>query len=140
MLIRDYRDSDRTSCAAVYERAWNGLFPGTRRSISPEQLEFETNGERMLVAELNGEILGFASYWEPDSFLHHLHVDPDYQGQGIGTALLRRVGLLGTGKMSLKCQTANFGARRFYSHHGFVESDERGEDEFGAWVRLTRDE
>jgi len=132
MLIRDYRESDRTGCAAVYERAWNGLSLGAPRSISPEQLEFETSGERLLVAELNDEILGFASYWEPDSFLHHLHVDPDYQRQGIGTALLSRVGLLGAGGMSLKCQTANFGARRFYSHHGFVESEERGEDEFGA--------
>lgn len=83
--------------------------------------------------------LGFASIWEPDSFLHHLHVDPSYQRQGIGTALLQRAAQLVPSGIGLKCQTQNLGALRFYANHGFTESDERGQDQYGEWVRLDRE-
>ena len=137
MLIREFRRSDLKGCAAIYERAWNRALPAAQRSIPPEQLEAETDGERIFVAEEDGQVLGFASVWEPESFLHHLHVDPDHQRRGIGTALLQRVAQSGPLGMSLKCQLENLGALRFYAHHGFAESGERGKDEFGEWVRLT---
>lgn len=138
MLIREFCRSDSNACAAIYERAWNGALPAAQRSITPEQFEAEIEGERIIVAEEDGDVLGFASVWEPASFLHHLHVEPMFQRRGIGTALLQRVEELAGSRISLKCQTDNAVARSFYSQHGFADAGERGRDEFGSWVRLTR--
>jgi len=138
MLIRQFRESDCLVCAAIYERAWNSAFPATHRSITRKQFEAETEGETILVAEENDGVLGFASVWMPDSFLHHLYVDPRAQRRGIGTALLQHVKGLVTSGIDLKCQTQNVGALSFYSQQGFVDGGEQGEDEYGLWVRLTR--
>ena len=138
-MIREFQESDRNRCAEVYERAWNGVNDSAaQRSIPPEELAAETEGERIFVAEQDGEVRGFASLWEPGSFLHHLHVEPTYQRQGIGAALLDHVAGFATSALSLKCQTENVGALCFYSQVGFMAPGERGEDKLGAWVRLSR--
>lgn len=138
MLIRPYREPDGASCAAIYERAWNSAFPAAHRSISRKQFEAETEGETILVAEENDDVLGFASVWMPGSFLHHLYVDPLVHRRGIGTALLRHVAGLAPSRIDLKCQTLNTGALSFYAQQGFVDGGEHGEDEYGVWIRLTR--
>ena len=140
MVIREFHSSDLDRCALIYERAWNSAFPTRTRCISPKQLGRETRGETMIVAEEDGEVLGFASVWQPNSFLHHLHVDPDHQRRGVGTALLEQVAQSTSAAVSLKCQVGNGGALSFYAKLGFIEEAERGEDEFGEWVRLTQRE
>ncbi|HIE89654.1 MAG: GNAT family N-acetyltransferase [bacterium] len=30
---------------------------------------------------------GFISIWSPEKFVHHLYVDPKYQGRGVATIL-----------------------------------------------------
>jgi len=140
MVIREFHSSDLDRCAVIYERAWNSAFPTRKRCISPEQLGSETDGERITVAEEDGEVLGFASVWQPSSFLHHLHVDPDHQRRGVGTALLEQVAQSTPTAVSLKCQVGNGVALSFYAKLGFIGKDERGEDEFGEWVRLTQRE
>jgi ribosomal protein S18 acetylase RimI-like enzyme len=87
---------------------------------------------------VDGQIVGFASLWEDEAFLHHLYVDPRYHRRGIGSALLQDIDPRGTRALSLKCQTENAAALGFYSRHGFIEGKGRGEDEFGPWVRLIR--
>jgi GNAT superfamily N-acetyltransferase len=37
----------------------------------------------------DGEIAGFMTLWAPDDFIHMLYIRKQWQGQGIGTALLQ---------------------------------------------------
>ena len=98
--------------------------------------ERETFGEAVLVAvDPDQGPVGFVGIYRADRFVHHLYVDPDRHGQGIGRALLdAALGLLG-GTASLKCQCANEKALAFYARLGWTEG-EVGESENGLWVRL----
>jgi ribosomal protein S18 acetylase RimI-like enzyme len=136
MLIREFRHADRDYCATIYQLAWREIFPGTERVISAQQLEDDTQGEQIVVAEKCREVVGFASLWKPKSFLHHLHVHPSHHRQGIGSALLRHVLQLAESDVSLKCQIDNGRALQFYRHHGFEETGERGSDSLGEWTRM----
>jgi putative acetyltransferase len=75
-------------------------------------------GERFFVAEVDGSIVGYAS-WEHDELLS-LFVHPDRQSQGIGSVLL--VTCLAdancTGGAITKLK-AVLGAEAFYAKHGF---------------------
>ena len=92
------------------------------------------NGQ-VIVAELDGEIAGFAAVVGGE--LDGLFVEPDLWGQGIGRVLVdaatheaRRRGLSLTVVASPR-------ARRFYEHCGFtVEGDEQ--TRFGPALRMTR--
>jgi GNAT superfamily N-acetyltransferase len=92
------------------------------------------NGQ-VIVAEIGGEIVGFAAVVGGE--LDGLFVEPDLWGQGIGRTLVdaatheaRKRGL------ALKV-IANPRARRFYEHCGFrVEGKEQ--TRFGPALRMTK--
>jgi GNAT superfamily N-acetyltransferase len=92
------------------------------------------NGQ-VIVAELDGEVAGFAAVVGGE--LDGLFVEPDLWGRGIGRALAdaatheaRRRGLALT-------VIANPRARRFYEHCGFaVEGEEQ--TRFGPGLRMTK--
>ncbi len=105
------------------------------RSAKPEDFAGLIDGEEVHIAEVGGQVAGFASVWVSDSFIHHLYVLPQFQGQGVGSALLRvceeKYGL----PLSLKCDVCNLRARRFYKSKGWCPK-ETGVGEFGPWERL----
>ncbi len=51
-----------------------------------EDFDAATADEQLWVAECDGQPVGFAAVWTADNFLHHLFVDPDWQGKHIGSA------------------------------------------------------
>ena len=70
-------------------------------------------------------------------WIDHLYVDPDCQGQGIGTMLLDRV-KAAQDDIQLWTFQANAGARRFYERHDFLAeelTDGAGNDEGEPDVR-----
>lgn len=69
------------------------------------------------LAEEAGQLLGFAA--ASGMWLDHLYVDPDWHGQGIGSALLF---IIKKGRRQLDVGTfqQNFIARSFYEKRGFV--------------------
>lgn len=126
MIVRPATEIDRPSLRTLYLRArklgWPWLEdPGWTLADFDEA----TRDEKIWVADINGRCAGFASVWEQDNFLHTLFVDPDRQGSGIGSALLRHVHTTFTGTGSLKCLVKNDNALRFYQHHGW-RSESRG--------------
>jgi GNAT superfamily N-acetyltransferase len=99
--------------------------------LPPAQI---ANGQ-VIVAELDGEIAGFAAVVGGE--LDGLFVEPDLWGGGIGRALVdaatheaRKRGL------ALKV-IANPRARRFYEHCGFAVEGEV-ETRFGPGLRMTK--
>ena len=92
-------------------------------------------GETVLVAELDGHRVGFAAVLDNDNFLHSLYVDPDAQGQGVGSALLEKVQERFTSTGALKCLQKNQAAMDFYLKHGW-RREAVGESEQGKYVLM----
>ncbi|STQ60683.1 putative acetyltransferase YiaC [Pseudescherichia vulneris] len=127
MIIRPWQESDRPFLRTLYLHARRTCW--TWKEGSDWQLEdFDaaTLGERIWVAEEDGHRLGFASVTLNDNFVHNLFVDPAYQGQGVGSALLKKVQSNFTSSGSLKCLAENKAALAFYRRHGW-HIEARGE-------------
>lgn len=77
----------------------------------------------------NGQIIGFVSTIEHQ--IAALFVDPDHQGQGVGSALLAHA-LAGQDIATLDVYAANASAQRFYERHGFRVAGEGIDDVTGA--------
>lgn len=137
MILETVKEEDMPHLCVLFNeaRAGNLSFPKTEYGIE-EFLKF-VEGERIVVARIDGDIVGFAAIWEPENFLHHLYVSPKYQRQGVGSTLLKycisQCGL----PMSLKCIEANSAANRFYEKHGWrvAEQAEGPEGRYFLYVR-----
>jgi len=86
----------------------------------------ENNPNTFLVAEYNGRIIGYVmGYLRPDLEGHimSIAVDPDYRGNGIGSALLTEVieRLINEGAryIGLEVRVSNENAIRLYESFGF---------------------
>lgn len=96
------------------------------------------NAGRVLVAERQGEVTGFATIltraprsdpddaWPEHTQLAELAVLPEHRGAGIGTALIVAAEALaregGAPVLRVAVVADNAGARRLYARHGFGEA------------------
>ena len=110
-------------------------------------------GNPVLVAEIDYEVIGFASYddfrdstkWPGYRFTveHTIHVDAEHQGAGVGRDLLRslieRARAAGKHVMIGAIDGANAGSIRFHAREGFVEVARLPEVgfKFGRWLDLV---
>jgi len=134
-ISRYHRDSLETLSNIYLESralAFTWLDPS---SFSVLDFEKDTQGELILMAVSNEKIVGFISVWEPDNFIHHLYVSPEWHNQGAGSQLLEAVKSRG-GNLSLKCMAANKAALAFYEYKGFVIAS-KGSDSLGDYYLMT---
>jgi len=137
LVIRVAAHEDHAACAGILAESWLSALPSRRRNVGLAEFRDQTEGELLLVAVLEPDVVGFISLWTKEWFVHHLFVDPAYQNQGVGTRLLTHAATLaGDRELSLKCQVQNEGAIRFYGRLGFKQTTRKGVDEFGEWVEL----
>lgn len=121
IAIRAFEESDRESLRRLYVASRNEAFfwrPAAHHQ--PTDFDAHTEGERILVATVNGEVLGFASVWEPDSFVHNLFVHPSAKRRGLGQALLEGCSRYFDKPPTLKCLTENVSAVQFYQAQGWA--------------------
>lgn len=142
VVIRESRRADTDPIADVFLRA-RAAMTFLPRTHTDEQtrnwLAEVVVHQRVHVATVAGTVVGFAAAEE--CWLHHLYVDPAWQGRGIGTALLRTA-CDGSDRVQLWVFQANDGARRFYERHGFTlgeltegdANEERQPDARYEWV------
>jgi ribosomal protein S18 acetylase RimI-like enzyme len=79
----------------------------------------DTAGEEMLLAQLEGQIAAFISWWAPERFIHHLYVDSRFRRRGVGRALLDACLARTTRPARLKCVVRNEAAFEFYLAQGW---------------------
>ncbi|MBC7289551.1 MAG: GNAT family N-acetyltransferase, partial [Armatimonadetes bacterium] len=110
LLVRQARPEDKGAIADITHRGWEGvtigeamekrhgqLGPKTWREWKREEVvsDFERRPECFVVAELNGRVVGYASYWYDErrriGHVGNNGVAPDFRGRGIGTALIAAV-------------------------------------------------
>ncbi len=71
----------------------------------------------VLVATRSGQRLGMLALQAP--WIRHFAIFPEYQRQGVGTALLHRARELSAAELRLFTFQRNAPARAFYARHGF---------------------
>lgn len=136
MIIRPWHETDRPFLRTLYlharRQSWRWL-DGSDWQL--EDFDAATWDETIWVADDDGHRAGFASVYANDNFLHNLFVDPDWQGRGVGSALLQKVQAEFTSTGSLKCLAQNERALAFYQRHGWhVEAE--GESPEGKYLLL----
>lgn len=131
VVIRPATHADIAALAAVGMRAWaSNIFsfepelPGMRAHVEHAYQAFaEEHFARVLVAEVDGVILGWGAREKNDDYISDMWVDPDYQGQGIGSAILAAlksaIAAAGYATARLESHARNAGAIRLYEREGF---------------------
>lgn len=119
-MIREMRPDDVCPLKEVYFQTRSQTFSWlSKNDIGLDDFEQDIEGERIWVAELEEKIIGFISVWEPENFIHHLFVLPEYAGRQIGSKLMS-VCMQNIGRPAkLKCVSENTKALQFYRSRGW---------------------
>ncbi|MFM6967116.1 MAG: N-acetyltransferase family protein [Rhodoluna sp.] len=128
-IIRPITADDRTG----WDELWAGYLEFYKTNLSSEQTELtwsrlldDEHGIHGLVADIDGELLGFAHFsfthstWaeNQDLYLEDLFVSKTARGQGIGKALILSLDAIaleeGSSKVWWETQNHNVKARKLY--------------------------
>lgn len=145
ILIRRYVESDA-------KETW-GIFFNTVRSINsrdyseqqvkawaPESFDFALWQKRMdginpFIAEINGVVVGYSDL-QNDGFIDHFFCHHEYQGMGVGKALMTHILNCGSKKNIHRYYSeVSITAKPFYEHFGFQVVKEQNVEMRGQ--RLT---
>lgn len=137
MLIREASIKDYLQLRQIYLDSRRGSFHWANTDeMTLDDFDRDTLEEQILLAEENGQVLGFASLYVPNRFIHNLFVHPTASGKGVGDLLLKgAVAELGT-PVTLKCVSENTKALNFYKNRGFKAVVEEGEPGAKYWVMV----
>jgi GNAT superfamily N-acetyltransferase len=131
MTIRDARISDAGRLAVLAAQLG---YPVTAAEVGTRLKKYMGNGdERVIVAELSGDVVGWTSaalidhFYSPRSIeISGLVVDSSMRGKGIGGALLDEVRRWsvskGVSQLRLRANVIRQDAHRFYSRYGFEKT------------------
>ncbi len=139
LTIRQGGEADLAACAALYARVVQEIFTWfDAKELTDAPFWDAAEVEELYVAERNGVLVGLASFYRPDRFLHSLYIDHNARGQGIGSALFEHVRQIAGGPISLKVQKLNTGAIDFYRRRGLQVIDTGDEDQpGGGWFLMA---
>lgn len=133
-MIRPATVADAEAIGEVHVRSWQAAYAGlipedflARLSASSRAASWARRigeGGRVLVAEEDGVLAGFAAFGEGQ--LYALYLLPEYWGRGLGRALHDRVVDELTGDSAVLWVLAtNERAKAFYVRQGWVDDDAR---------------
>lgn len=120
LRIRPMRRRDLDAVAAIEAEAFGSPW---RRSSYARAIT--TSPRQFVVAELDGELVGYAGFWVEQRKAHiaKVAVRPEYRRRGIAQALLEHlldvVRRLGIGYAYLEVRESNQGAQELYRRFGF---------------------
>jgi len=130
--IRRYRETDHAEVARVWHESalssWSGEVPPNLRRELFERIPRElANGNwSLFVATTEDErIVGMLALQPMDRHLRQLFIDPEFQNQGIGKALLDFAKEQMPSGFWLTTSAENQGAKRFYAREGLFHRYQR---------------
>ena len=138
LVVRTALRSDLAPCAELFARGQQEIEP---RSPPWRSSEFAAlvEGEELLVAQVGPAFAGFLSLWRADSFVHFLHVAPEWRRKGCGNRLLATARAETRRPLELKCLVGNARALAFYRRLGWRVVNQSG-DPPAPYVRLRQPE
>ncbi|MBP7140460.1 MAG: GNAT family N-acetyltransferase [Opitutaceae bacterium] len=137
--LRQATPEDGTALATLFLEVRRATFVWKNPTeFTLADFEAQTVAEAITIAENErGELLGFISVWEPDSFIHHLYVAQRFQGQGVGRMLMESLTSWLPLPHRLKYVEDNQRAGRFYRRQGWEEIG-RGFSSEGPYLLLQK--
>lgn len=152
LTIRKAVPEDIPSIRTVAQTSWNNTYKGLipldvqnkfiKRAYSDESMSNRINFSIFLVAELKGNIVGFANFFRENSQaeLGAIYILPENQGLGIGTKLFN-MGLKelpNVTELLVHVERGNESAYAFYIAKGFEFSKEFEEEFFGHTLKTKQ--
>ncbi|MEH6559157.1 MAG: GNAT family N-acetyltransferase [Oceanicoccus sp.] len=120
MPAREFTEEDRSTLRNIYSETKHQTFHWqSADSLKMDDFDKDTEGEKIWVYQLAEEIVGFISIWQPENFIHHLFVLPEYARRGYGAQLLATSMVSMNHPITLKCSSQNANALAFYRSKGW---------------------
>ncbi|EON70241.1 GNAT family N-acetyltransferase [Lysinibacillus sphaericus] len=153
LLIRKMKKEDMSKVTKIATESWHGTYDGIIPRIIQDNFLSQAYNSKMLeirylqtpfyVAELNGEIVGFANYSNINNDrsieLSAIYLHPCYKNMGIGSELLYKgIQELKAELIYVNVETANGIGITFYNAKGFQIVDEFDDDFDGHILKTTR--
>jgi putative acetyltransferase len=127
--LRPYHHpEDEEAAITLWQRTWQQAYPSidfaARVAWWRERWRKElVPGAAIMVAEEAGEVVGFVTI-DSTGYLDQLVVAPAHWGTELATALVDEAKRLSPGGITLRVNTDNARAIRFYQRNGFVHAGE----------------
>ena len=126
--LRPYRPEDEDAAIALWQQTWQQAYPAidfaARMAWWRERWRNElVPNAAIMVAEQAGALVGFVTI-DATGYLDQLVVVPDQWGSGLAGALVSEAKRLSPERVTLKVNTDNIRAIRFYERNGFAPTGE----------------
>jgi putative acetyltransferase len=126
--LRPYAAADEEAAIELWRRTWQQAYPhidfAARVAWWRERWRTELVPVEIVVAEIDGEIVGFVTVDPRTLYLDQLVVAPEAWGGGIAEKLLAEAIRLSPNGLDLMVNKDNARAIRFYEKQGFVYAGE----------------
>jgi N-acetylglutamate synthase-like GNAT family acetyltransferase len=127
-ILQVHFDAVHETARHEYEAAildeWSIPITDTRVADMTRHMREQPDGEIMIVAECDGEVVGFGSIASSDE-LRAVYVSPRKGKSGVGTVILDRLEELAREKGWCELNLdASLNARAFYAKHGYTAKSE----------------
>lgn len=134
-MIRKMKEYDIPAVQAIAKKTWSATYEGIipskiqenflNAAYSTERMIYRLNHSLLLVAEVKERVVGFANYTfvnsKGEAELGAIYIYPEFQGAGIGTALLVEGvnELEGIKEIYIDVEEDNEIGKTFYEARGF---------------------
>ena len=127
--LRPYTAADEDAAIELWRRTWAKHYPhldfNARVSWWRERWHNELAPvARIVLAEINAEIVGFVTVDPKTKYLDQIVVAPEHWGSNVALDLLEKAKQLSPNGLDLLVNKDNFRAIRFYEKHGFAYAGE----------------
>ncbi|SFI03840.1 MULTISPECIES: GNAT family N-acetyltransferase [unclassified Bacillus (in: firmicutes)] len=153
-VIREMKEEDILSVQYVAKASWNDTYKDIipaavqekflGHAYSPNMMKHRLQHSHLFVGEVDGKVVGFANFLpikhQNEAELGAIYLLPAYQGNGMGTALLRKgiTTLEGVKKIYINVEAENKTGKAFYTAKGFAVVDAFEEDFDGHTLKTLR--
>lgn len=146
VTIRDGGGADDAVCGRILGASAGASVHAERlphaRALFEDTTPLALDGRLRLIAEIDGNPVGFADFTAAKGHVKFLFVTPEAQGSGAGSALLDAIQARVDGPISVHVLSVNDAGVLWYLGRGFRIVDgwaEIFQGETAAWLRMVRD-